>query len=279
MCQQIKKIILISGWIFLLAACFGEAQETPQEAPVVENPNDQVADLATVEIDEKPELTGIPDQISEPEPVTFCGAANPEAATILTTEASLSYLALVNRCYRVASDFSPEDLVAVNVASVNLPPNGVHELRATAAQALEELFAKADQLELNLLLSSAYRGYELQEFFFSNNVANRGLEEAMRVSAVPGHSEHQLGLAVDLTTPALEAVGWLDASFAMTPAGIWLSENAHLFGFIISFPDGREADVAIIYEPWHLRYVGVETATTIFHAGYVLEEFLWYNSN
>ena len=64
---------------------------------------------------------------------------------------------------------------------------------------------------------------------------------------------------------------------ASTPEGVWIRDNAHRFGFIISYPDGSEHMTGFIYEPWHLRYVGVEVATQIFEQGLVLEEFLWYN--
>ena len=216
------------------------------------------------------------------EPIVYCGAANPEDATIISDERAHSYLTLVNRCYRVSNEFSPHDLSTVNVPGVNFrwqTPN-VHELRETAARALEALFNEANDVhDLSLLLSSAYRSYEDQVFFHNQAINNAGgnVEEARRWSAVPGHSEHQLGLGADLTTPALEGLGWLHNDFSTTPEGVWVRENAHRFGFIVSFPYGREADVAIIYEPWHIRYVGVETATFIFTQGLILEEYLWYH--
>lgn len=211
------------------------------------------------------------------EPVQFCGAADPDDATVLSFDAAMSYVALVNRCYRMAHDFRPNDLIVVNVPGVNFPPGEtVHQLRQTAAHAAERLFEGASEAGLDLWMSSAFRDYTFQSTLFHNNVANFGLEETMRFSAVPGHSEHQLGLGVDLTTPALEGLGWLHGEFANTPEGIWVSQHAHRFGFIVSFPYGREADVAIIYEPWHIRYVGVDIATQMFNEGLILEEYLWY---
>jgi len=217
------------------------------------------------------------DQIREP--IVFCGASEPEDADILSHEAALSYLALVNRCYRLASDFSPDDLSTVNVAGVNFPfGNDVHQLRETAARALEDLFQEADANGLELIMSSGYRSYDLQVFFHNQAIDSHGVEVARRISAIPGHSEHQLGLAVDLTTPVLEVYGWLHEDFSTTPEGIWINENAHYFGFILSFPPSREEDTGIIYEPWHIRYVGVEVATEIVNNGQILEEFLWYNN-
>ena len=225
------------------------------------------------------------DETTEPveekhDPVVFCGLSDPDFAITLSDEEALSFLTLVNRCYRVASSFSPADLVVVDVPGVNFPPNGVHELRKEVADALEAMFAATVENGLNLLLSSAYRSYD-QQVFFHNLAINRAggnVEEARRWSAIPGHSEHQLGLGVDLTTPELEGLGWLHNSFSHTPEGIWVRENAHYFGFIISFPYGREKDVAIAYEPWHIRYVGIDVATEMFNNNQILEEFLWYNS-
>jgi len=209
------------------------------------------------------------------EPIVFCGnRADPELATTLTNEQALSYLALVNRCYRVSAEFTPGDLSVVDVESVNLNWGPHHMLRETAARATEALFYAAASEGMILLLSSANRTNDNQTFYFNNNVDSRGLEEAMRVSAVPGHSEHQLGLAIDITTHELS--GMLNQTFAETIEGIWVSQNAHYFGFIISFPQNREADTGFIYEPWHLRYVGVEVATFIFNNGLILEEYLWY---
>ncbi|MCL2558902.1 MAG: M15 family metallopeptidase [Turicibacter sp.] len=213
-------------------------------------------------------------------PVEFCGFADPELATLIPAEEALSYLAIVNRCYRVASDFSPHDLAIVNVAGVNFPWDAtVHHLREDVARATEALFAEAEANGLSLLMSSGYRSYAMQIGYHENAILRAGgdVELARRYSAVPGHSEHQLGLAVDLTTPLLEHVGWLDASFANTPEGVWVRDNAHHFGFIASFPYGREEDTAIVYEPWHIRYVGIEVATEMFNNNLILEEFLWYN--
>jgi LAS superfamily LD-carboxypeptidase LdcB len=101
------------------------------------------------------------------------------------------------------------------------------------------------------------------------------VEEARRISAVPGHSEHQLGLGMDISTMELE--GELSSAFLSSPEGMWVQNNAHRFGFIISYPEGREEDTGFIFEPWHVRYVGVEPATTMFETGQILEEYLWYN--
>ena len=230
-------------------------------------------DYIETEIDYEDDYIEPEDDYPSIEPIEFCGAADPDNAVILSNDEALSYLALVNRCYRVAREFSPHDLRVVNVESVNAP-GGFHFLRETAASAIEELFQAATAEGLFLQMSSGYRSYDLQTFIYNQAVNHRGIEVARRMIAVPGHSEHQLGLGVDLTT--WEIGSGLFWDFAGTAEGVWISENAHHFGFIISYPQGREEDTGFIFEPWHIRYVGVEAATEIFNDGLILEEFLWY---
>ena len=218
------------------------------------------------------EISDIDDELREP--VEFCGLSNPDNAAVISDEQAMSYLALINNCFRLSREFSPSDLSPVDVESMHTP-SGVHELRETAARAAEQLFQAAEAEGMFLIATSGYRSYDLQNFFHTNAVRDFGLEEARRRSAVPGHSEHQLGLALDLSTHALG--GDLVQVFTETPEGGWVNQNAHRFGFILSFPYGREEDTGIMYEPWHIRYVGVNAATEIFNGGLVLEEFLWYN--
>jgi len=268
-------IITIAGYI--LGYQFSRNDETLESNNQDYSASNEIPNY-NVEEDEGEDVETEVEMPTPREPVVYCGAADHDDATILSNTEALSYLSLVNRCYRVAQDFSPHDLSIVNVDGVNFPfGESVHHLRETAARQLELMFAEATKEGLHLILSSAYRNYDLQNYFLTRAVNNVGREQAMTFSAVPGHSEHQLGLGADLTTPQLEGLGWLHRDFSTTPEGIWVNQNAHHFGFIISFPYGREADVAIIYEPWHIRYVGVEVATQIFENGMILEEFLWYN--
>ena len=186
--------------------------------------------------------------------------------TLLNADA-LSYLTLVNRNFRLSSNFSPNDLRTVNVRS-----SGNQQLRSTAAHALEDMFRAANRAGHTLIAASGYRSYARQTAVHNNHIANHGLAQALRFSARPGHSEHQLGLAMDVSTPGLG--GALSSAFSSTPEGRWVRNNAHHFGFIIRYPQNRESDTGFIYEPWHLRFVGVEAATQIFNRGLILEEFL-----
>ncbi len=112
---------------------------------------------------------------------------------------------------------------------------------------------------------SGFRSYTTQKNLYDRYVAADGKAEADTYSARPGHSEHQTGLALDVNS--------LDDSFANTAEGRWLANNAHKYGFIIRYPKGKTDKTGYIYEPWHIRYVGVEKATKIYNSGLSLEEY------
>lgn len=134
----------------------------------------------------------------------------------------------------------------------------------------DELSAAAAKEGLNIYLSSGFRSYEYQKKIYSNYSSIYGSETADTFSARPGHSEHQTGLAIDVNT--------IDDSFAGTPEAIWLAEHAHEFGFIIRYPADKVAITGYKYEPWHIRYLGVETATAVYNSGLCLEEYLCIDS-
>ena len=99
-----------------------------------------------------------------------------------------------------------------------------------------------------------------------------GEEEAARVSAKPGHSEHQLGTTIDFTTPRVDYD--LVESFGATPEGQWLAQNAGRFGFVMSYPQDKEQVTGYAYEPWHFRYVGVDVAAAVAESRLTLYEYL-----
>jgi D-alanyl-D-alanine carboxypeptidase len=111
--------------------------------------------------------------------------------------------------------------------------------------------AKAEGV--SLLVSSAYRSYEYQKSVFARNVAEMGEKEALRVSAPPGASQHQLGTAMDF--------GSITDAFAETAAGKWLTFNAASFGFSLSFPKDMEAVTGYRWESWHYRFIGKDAVT------------------
>lgn len=182
-----------------------------------------------------------------------------------------SILVLVNKQRNLPADYEPEDLVKPNVPFPFSGDEPRMKMRAEAAIALEELFAEAKNLSLDLFATSGYRSYDKQKSIFNSNVSKVGEEEANRYSARPGQSEHQTGLAMDVTSPKM---GYgLSESFGRTTEGIWLRENAHNFGYIIRYPQGKEHITGYSYEPWHIRYVGIEVASYVYEHGLTLEEY------
>lgn len=154
--------------------------------------------------------------------------------------------------------YVPSDLVVPSVG-LRVPGNESMQLRAAAAKALINMFDAATKDNINLMLSSGYRSYNYQVNLYGNYVNTQGQAVADTQSARPGYSEHQTGLAVDLrpTTGQCE----LDKCFGELPEGKWVAENAYKYGFIIRYPEGSESIVGYEYEPWHIRYVGVDLAT------------------
>lgn len=166
------------------------------------------------------------------------------------------------------ADHEPSDLV---VPDVPMEFEG-QQMRDEAAAALEELFDDAEEDDIDLLVTTAYRGYEHQLALYEGYAEDLGQEAADEVSARPGYSEHQTGLAVDLSHPGNEDC-YLSVCFGDTPAGEWLAENAHEHGFLIRYPQDAAEVTGFSYEPWHLRYAGKETAADVVEQDLTLEEY------
>jgi len=182
------------------------------------------------------------------------------------------YLILVSPRQVLPDDFSVELEYITGTLAVD----------TRIADPLRRLFAAATADGISLTLRSAYRSVERQNELFYGNISRLENEGNTREQAVyltemyfarPGHSEHHTGLAVDILSPAHP---YFTEAFENTPAFTWLSENAHLFGFILRYPRDRRDITGITYEPWHFRYVGLEAAEEIFQTGWTLEEFLFF---
>ena len=123
---------------------------------------------------------------------------------------------------------------------------------------------------LSLVNSSNYRSYDDQVRLYKKYVSRDGQQAADTYSARPGFSEHQTGLVIDLNS--------VSDAFAGTPEANWVAKNAHKYGFIVRYPKGKEAITGYQYEPWHIRYLGVKTATAVYQSGQTLEEYLGVTS-
>lgn len=180
-----------------------------------------------------------------------------------------SLLVLVNKENWLAKDYVAGDLVGVKVPFVSDVLERSRMMRKEAARALEKLFSAAKWKKVALLAVSGYRSYERQREIFKVHKKRDG-EDANRYSARPGQSEHQTGLAMDVTC---EAVNFeLCEEFAETREFEWLKENAYKYGFVIRYPKDKETITGYQFEPWHLRYVGKKMAKEMVEKEIVLEE-------
>ncbi|MCT1577422.1 D-alanyl-D-alanine carboxypeptidase family protein [Oceanobacillus kimchii] len=181
-------------------------------------------------------------------------------------------LVLVNKDFSLPADYIPDDLVIPNVPFPFIEDIPKKYMRQAAADALEELFADAQEEGLELYAQSGYRSYDRQDTIFAANAAENGEKHANKYSARPGESEHQTGLAMDVTSPEVNFS--LETEFGETKEGKWVKENATNYGFIIRFPEGKEEITKYQFEPWHLRYVGQKAAEEIMNQNITLEEYL-----
>jgi len=183
-----------------------------------------------------------------------------------------AYDMVVNKSRNLSSSYVPEDLVPLDGIPTTLQNPEVNQLRKVAYEALKEMFLKAkEEKSFELYARSGYRSYNTQVDLYNSYVSNHGQEAADKFSAKPGQSEHQTGLAMDITCEAMNYL--LDDTFFDTEEGKWVAENAHRFGFVIRYPKGKEDVTGYQYEPWHLRYVGETLAKEIYENQLTLEEY------
>ena len=159
---------------------------------------------------------------------------------------------IVNKTYSLPADYDPGT-------------------SAVAQNAFDKMAAAAAKDGITLFINSGYRSYQEQVNLYNSYAYERGTEEADKVSSRPGHSEHQTGLTFDVNTTEL--------SFEGTPEAIWLEKHCAEYGFIIRYPKGKEDETGYIYEPWHIRYLGKETAEKVTESGLTLEKYLGITSD
>lgn len=177
--------------------------------------------------------------------------------------------------YAPAVEVKPQEGLTIidGVLIVNkkysLPSNYNPGLNPTANKAFELMRADAAKLGLNIWNQSNFRSYQYQEQLYNSYVEKDGQEKADTYSARPGYSEHQTGFVIDMNT--------ITDAFGKTKEGKWIKDNCHKYGFIVRYPQGKENITGYKYEPWHIRYLGVEMATAIYDSGLTLEEYLKIN--
>lgn len=179
-------------------------------------------------------------------------------------------ITLVDHLLSVGKGYKPPDLVPVSDAGVA----GGGSVRRIAIDDLRKMADAAAANGTPLDNVSTYRSYRQQVRLFNGYARGYGFSEAIKFSARPGHSEHQLGLAIDFVS--LGDTG-LTSNWDVTPTGRWMKNNAWKYGWVMSFPKGKQAAVCYSFEPWHFRYVGRELAREIRGSGLTIREYLWEN--
>lgn len=177
---------------------------------------------------------------------------------------------LVDTHFRLPADYAPPDLVPASRAGLNRD----QQVRAIVVPNLKAMAEDAAAAGHPIAVQSGYRSYHTQVTTFQYWVKVDGYDYALRSSARPGHSEHQLGTALDLRAAGGKAP-WDYQDWAATPTGGWVAANAWRYGFVMSYPRGHESDSCYMYEPWHYRYLGVDAARRIHEQGVTARAFLW----
>lgn len=190
---------------------------------------------------------------------------------VLPHQDPMDLLILVNKQNRAPS--VPYTLVRPDVTPTKPELIDNIYMRPEAADALEKLFEAAAGDGITLYATSGFRSYSTQKAIFDRRAKERGEKAANRSVARPGQSEHQTGLAMDIEGASTLGTGLTDA-FGESPEGIWVAEHCAEYGFIIRYPKDKTNITGYIYEPWHLRYVGVDAAQEITELGVTFEEYI-----
>lgn len=194
------------------------------------------------------------------------GVAEGECTVTVTSVDNASVSATVSVTVQAIPECTYIDGILVVNKTYPLPASYAPGWDTEASGPLWEMIAAAKKDGIKLWMTSGYRSYYDQQYIYNGYVKRDGQEMADTYSARAGHSEHQTGLAYDLNDLPLD--------FGDTPEGQWVAENCHKYGFILRYPKGKEDITGYMYEPWHIRYLGVEKATEVYESGLCLEEFL-----
>ncbi|MFP5255358.1 MAG: M15 family metallopeptidase [Acidimicrobiia bacterium] len=168
--------------------------------------------------------------------------------------------------------YAPDDLV--NISEAGFPFTDGLALRSLVVADLNAMREAAAANGTPLSILAAYRSHAQQASLYERRVDDLGASEAGGRVARPGHSEHQLGTTIDVTSEGMDDV---DQAWGASPTGQWVASNAHKYGFLVSYPSGASGSTCFDYEPWHLRYVGREMAAEVVASGLTLRHYLYVN--
>ncbi len=244
-------------------------KNTPSRSP---SPSENVQSDESAQPSDVPEITASPSLPQEEVPVTtdtpIVNSGNSSVEEKIEPTYVFDSIIIVNKKHRLDKSYVPENLVRYGKTGYYLTQETVDALKTMLDAAKED--------GISIVLTSAYRTYARQETLFKQEVnkykkyGDDAERRAGQVVAPPGASEHQLGTTVDLRDPKSTKF----SEFKYTEQSEWIKENCAKYGFIIRYPEGKTDITDIIYEPWHLRYLGVEYAKKITESGLCLEEWL-----
>jgi zinc D-Ala-D-Ala carboxypeptidase len=195
----------------------------------------------------------------------------PDGKVVFTTKYPASIAVVVNKKIYLPKSYVPKDLVYPNVPFLFKEKIEKRKMRQEAAVALEKMFAAAKKDGIYLSGASGYRSYSTQTTVFNNYVNRDGYEKARTYSAIPGTSEHQTGLSIDVS--GSNGYCAVSSCFAYTKEAKWLDKNSANYGYIIRYPKGKEYVTGYKYEPWHIRYIGAGIAKDMKSRGLTIEEY------
>ncbi len=274
--KRIAAVSILTSML-LLSACEQTSDDETLNEPDQEEVEQNEESLTSDEVDESIEETSSEDtgesDSNETDDDTSTQSDNEEPQLDLKDDVlePSSVAVLVNKQYSLPEDYVPSDLVTVEVPTV-LPNPEIKQMRIEAADALKDMFEAAEESGIILHARSGYGSYQTQVQLFQNYTESHGEEAANKYSARAGESEHQTGLVMDVTSESVNLQ--ISTEFGETEEGQWVSEHAHDYGFIIRYPEGKTDVTGYIYEPWHIRYLGVDLATEVHESGLTYEEYL-----
>ncbi|WP_420642793.1 M15 family metallopeptidase [Candidatus Leptofilum sp.] len=255
-----------------LATAVSTPLPTPKNNVAAELPPPTITPqpIATTTVTQLP--TSTPTATLTPTPISPCSKRIPQD----------DLFTIVTQTYGLSREYAPQDLVLLtDYLPVDVTLGFPTELRQIALQPLIQMIADMQSAGLQPRILSGYRSYAAQAISW-DKWNREEPERAAILSARPGHSEHQLGTTVDFGSPELAGiVGIPDIQFHtyfyQTSEGVWLAQNAHRYGFTLSYPRGALEMTGFYYEPWHFRYVGEEMATLLLDLEMYLTEYQLLN--
>lgn len=259
-----KKLKIVSLLIVVIAVGWGIGRYT------IPSPSASESNGSNINVQDN--LQGEPGETDDGD---IGGITEPVVADPSTSDPSFiepdSIAVMINKQYGLPDNYKPTDLVYPDVRFLFKEKIEKRMMRSEAAKALEEMFAAAEEDGIYLAGVSAYRSQATQTALYNRYVERDGEEKARTYSAVPGYSEHQTGLAIDVSGSDGKCAA--ESCFGGTKEAEWLAQHSAEYGYIIRYPEGKEDITGYKYEPWHIRYVGKEIAAYIAENGITLEEY------